>query len=192
MALRIGPVGPVREAGLGSGAGLGSEASVVRAGSRRPPSVPFRAVGLSAHRRSVPDLTLGGGDPFQMRPRVALLTDQPVRRCSVGIGLSEKACVACCGVVEGPQKPRRPPASLVAPGPPAPFAVKAVEAGGGVLRRPTAGFHAAPCCGAGHSGGIHRHRRASGAEHGRRRVIALSPLLPRARTGVIRPFRGTR
>ena len=25
MALRIGPVGPVREAGLGSGAGLGSE-----------------------------------------------------------------------------------------------------------------------------------------------------------------------
>ena len=46
MALRIGPVGPVREAGLGSGAGLGSE---VRDARRRVPSFaicPSRAVGV--------------------------------------------------------------------------------------------------------------------------------------------------
>ena len=44
MALRIGPVGPVREAGLGSGAGLGSEAAgrAPQGAAVRPLSLPCR------------------------------------------------------------------------------------------------------------------------------------------------------
>ena len=95
------------------------------------------------------------------------------------------------GVVEGPQKPRRLCQSRTVPGPPAPLAKKAGLAGERALGY-TAGFTQRLVAGPGTLVGSIGSGVPRGSEHGQRWVIALSPLSPRARTGVIRPFRGTR
>ena len=147
MALRIGPVGPVREAGLGSGAGLGSEVTrrALLGVAVYPLSLPCRrcppTVAVPAHS--------GGGGPFQMRPRAVLPSCVPlVRRC-----MGDR--VRKGGRVEssrrsGPQKPRRG-LSRVAPGPPPPSACeKPVRRGSACVGDPSAGFALAPVCAAWH------------------------------------------
>ena len=78
------------------------------------------------------------------------------------------------GVVEGPQKPRRPCRPRTVPRLPAPFATVKAELAGQPARGSNRRVHAAPRCGAGHSGGIHRLRRASGIRA--RAAVGHSPL----------------
>ena len=173
----------MREAGLGSGAGLGSEVTrrALLGVAVYPLSLPCR--------RCPPTVAVpayyGGGGLFQMRPRAALPSCDPlVRRCeSMGIGFA-KAAVWSCRVVRALKSPGA--ASRVSlPVPLRRLLVKS-QCGEGVR-----------------ASGIHpqgsRQRRCVARGTTTRRgvqrpgvprvrivvaVLALSPLLPRARTGV--------
>ena len=124
MALRIGPVGPVREAGLGSGAGLGSEVlSCAVTGDAVCPRAPEPSV--TAHPQCL--LCSGGGDPFQMRPRVALTFYQLAGAAAVLLRSpgSQRRAASTVRVVWAPKGPGA--ALPFAPGLPPPSARKPVR-----------------------------------------------------------------
>ena len=178
MALRIGPVGPVREAGLGSGAGLGSEAlSCAVTGDAVYPMAPEPSV--SAHPQRLP--FPGGGDPFQMRPRVAL--SYQARRCDgavVRVRKGERLGENSTSV--GPSKPRRG-----APVRSRSHRIARYKAG--VARQcasgdPSAGFTQRRSRGEMQHCGVGSTARRAEGPLVVVAALALSPLVPRARTGV--------
>ena len=89
MALRIGPVGPVREAGLGPGAGLGSEAlrrAAVGAAVCCPLPLPQCRLWCPSHSLCISSLHHNmmlpvAVAPYQMRPPAPRAPPLKARRC---------------------------------------------------------------------------------------------------------------
>ena len=187
MALRIGPVGPVREAGLGSGAGLGSEAlrRAMLGVAARPLSLPCRR--CPPTRDGVPSLRWRRPIP-NAAPRRAPLMRSPLvrRRESREAGFVAKVVRRGGLAVQGPQKPRLVFASRRSRSPLRRLPVKSRWCEGvRVVGDPSAGFAQRRAVGGVTAVGPKRPGvPVWGREPAAAVMFALSPLLPRARTGV--------
>ena len=140
MALRIGPVGPVWEAGLGTGAGLGSEVT-------RRALLGVAVYPLALHVPSVSARVQRGASLLRWRRPIPNAAPRPVSFANVspsvrrrrGTGL-EKACGRSAWRRLGPQKPRRStPPSLPASRSPS-ACEKPTRRGDDGVGDPSAGF----------------------------------------------------
>ena len=186
--MRIGPVGPVREAGLGSGAGLGSEAlrRAMLGVVARPLSLPCRR--YPPTRDGDPSLRWRRPIPNAAPRRAPFSSVSPLvrRRESWEAGFVAKK--VCCGglAAQGPQNTRPVSSSRRSRSPLRRAHVKSQRGEGvHVVGDPSAGFAQRRVVGGGTAVGPKRPGvPARGRESVAPVMLALSPLFPRPRTGV--------
>ena len=187
MALRIGPVGPVREAGLGSGAGLGSEVRDERRRVLSSALSPSRAVGVRPPLKCLcPTPVAATHSKCGLAPR----SDHQLAGAAAGVRVRvRKGGVGRVGSLAGNRGPgaRRRSRSLPS--------VRAKAGGRRSARRRGSNrrVRAAPCWRARRSGGVKRPGAPAGTricggggeKPSRRSCRELGP-------ACLRPFRGTR
>ena len=158
MALRIGPVGPVREAGLGSGAGLGSEAA-----GRAPQGAAVRPLSLPC-RRCPPTLLKRVCTLLRWRRPIPNAASRRAPHCHYN-KLAGAAAVAGAGLAKAVCGWRRRRFGTGAPSSPLPVSVRRPresrdERGGARRRGSNRRARAAPCWRARRAGGVKTARRA--------------------------------